>query len=51
MQMFQHSTHNKMLERGAHVYELDVVEIAVCDSLINLLVLPYPVLEILQRLQ
>ena len=34
----------------AHVYELDVVEITVCDGLIHLLVLAYPIPEVLQGL-
>jgi len=38
-------------ERAPHIYELDVVEIAVSDGLVHLLVLPYSVLEVLQCLQ
>ena len=36
---------------SAHVYELDVVEVAVCDGLVHLLILAYPILEVLQGLQ
>ena len=33
-----------------HVYELDVVEVAVCDGLVHLLILAYPIPEVLQGL-
>ena len=35
---------------GAHVNELDVVHVAVGDGLVHLLILGYPVPEVLQRL-
>ena len=37
-------------EKAAHVYELDVVEISVGDGLIDILVLPDTLLEVLQGL-
>ena len=37
-------------EKAAHVYELDVVEISIGDGLIDILVLPDTLLEVLQGL-